>query len=78
MNPEEIKACWEWLNERERWASVSVDFERGGIYKTHRVTWYVEKFGWVNAVGQSFEAAVKAAMTTRIDFKTGEYFAANA
>lgn len=65
---------WDWLNVRERWASVSVDFERGGTYKQHRVTWHVADFGWISATGQSLEEAVANAMVTRVNHETGEHF----
>lgn len=51
----------DWLAERNRWASVSVDFGHGGYYLKHRVVWHVPD-GWLTEEGQSFEEAVDNAM----------------
>ena len=51
----------EWLSVRERFASVRIDFDRTGAYRQHRVTWYVEDYGWASAEGQSIREAVRAA-----------------
>ena len=51
----------DWLSERSRWAGVSVDFARGGVYMRHRVNWHVPG-AWLSAEGQSFEEAVDNAM----------------
>jgi hypothetical protein len=55
------KTRHDWLAERTRWASVSVDFGRGGVYARHRVIWHVPG-EWLSAEGQSFEEAVDNAM----------------
>ena len=51
----------DWLAERGRWASVSVDFGPGGYYQKHRVVWHVPG-AWLTEEGQSFEEAVDKAM----------------
>lgn len=63
-----------WLTERERWASVMVDFDRNSVYKEHRVNWYVEDFGWLDVTGQNFEEAVDNAMNTKYNTETGEHW----
>lgn len=64
----------DWLTERERWASVQVDFDRNSVYKEHRVNWYVEEIGWLNASGQSFEEAVDNAIKTKYSIETYEHW----
>lgn len=64
----------EWLTERERWASVMVDFDRNSTYKEHRVVWYDENIGWLNSSGQSFEEAVDNAIKTRYDTEICEHW----
>ena len=68
------KLRMEWLTERERWASVHVEFDRNSVYKEHRVNWYVKDFAWLDASGQSFEEAVDNAMKTKYDFNTCEHW----
>ena len=51
----------QWLAERERWASVCVDFDGTGTYKRHRVVWYNDN-GWNEVEGQSFEEAIDEAI----------------
>lgn len=63
-----------WLSKRERWASISVDFDRQSVYKEHRVNWYVEDIGWLNASGQSFEEAIDNAMNTKYNIETCEHW----
>lgn len=63
-----------WLTERERWASIHVDFDRNSVYKEHRVIWYVEEIGWLNASGQSFEEAVDNAIKTKYSTETYEHW----
>lgn len=67
----------EWLTERRRWASVRVDFDRNSVYKEHRVVWWVEEMGWLNASGQSFEEAVDNAMKTKWNPNTMEHWVEN-
>ncbi|HDS0960487.1 hypothetical protein [Pseudomonas putida] len=69
-----MQMCWEWLNDRSRFASVIIDFERNDTYKHHRVVWHVKGFGWCDATGQSFEEAVLNAIKTRVDNESLEYF----
>jgi hypothetical protein len=64
----------EWLTVRERWASVHVDFDRGGVYREHRVVWHDPRGAWLNATGQSFEEAVDNAMRTEYNPKTCEHY----
>lgn len=52
---------YRWLQERQRWASVSIDFDRDSIYSRHRVSWYSDD-GWMATEGQSLDDAVDAAM----------------
>lgn len=70
---EKMAACWAWLNDRANFASVSIKFNSDHTYRHHYVTWYVKEFGWVHAIGQSFEQAVCNAMATVFNADTGEY-----
>lgn len=51
----------QWLRERERWASVCIDYDRDGVYRQHRVVWFADEC-WLEACGQSADEAVDAAM----------------
>jgi hypothetical protein len=64
-----------WLNERERWASASPNFAKGGEYRDHQVVFYDAKIGWIHAKpGNGLKEAVRNAMNTRINYETQEYF----
>lgn len=52
---------YRWLSKRERWAGVRADFDRGGVYREHRVTWHAGDC-WPQVEGQSMDEAVDAAM----------------
>ena len=52
---------YRWLQERERWVSIRVDFDRDSIYHRHRVVWHADS-GWHTAEGQSLDEAIDAAM----------------
>lgn len=54
-----------WLTERERWASIRVDFDRTSTYVRHRVCWHGAlhgELGWHQVEGQSVEEAIDAAL----------------
>jgi len=52
---------YRWLKDRERWASVVVDFDCSSVYERHRVVWHCED-GWSTAEGQSIDEAIDAAI----------------
>lgn len=61
QDPDKLDAeRYRWLQERERWASVRVDFDRDSIYNRHRVVWY-SKDGWNTTEGQSLDEAIDEA-----------------
>lgn len=57
----------QWLSVRERFASVRVDFERGGFYRQHRVCWFEDDM-WHEATGECYEEAIDAAMKNGATF----------
>lgn len=64
-----------WLNERERWASVSAKFAKGGGYLEHQVVYYDAGIGWIHAKpGNGIKEAVRNAMNMRVNYETQEYF----
>lgn len=64
-----------WLHQRDRWASCSAHFEKGGVYRDHVVVYYDPHIGWIHAKpGNGFREAVRNAMNMRVNYETGEYF----
>ena len=60
---------YRWLKKRERFASVSVDFNKDFSYKCHRITFHMDGIGWIDAEGQSIDEAVDAAILLEAKFR---------
>lgn len=72
---EEAVELFAWFDKRERWASVSTNFDRDGVYVNHQVVFYERNMGWVHAKpGNGLRAAIRNAMNMRFNYETGEYF----
>jgi hypothetical protein len=71
----EDAAMFAWMNERERWVSVSANFDNDGVYREHVVVYHDAKIGWIHAKpGNGYKEAVRNAMNMRFNYETQEYF----